>query len=57
MDYVSSRYMYLNTTTILYTHPNIFVNEISSPPLTLTLMIILYYNVIPLTIVSKLMMA
>jgi hypothetical protein len=36
-DHVTNRYMYLNTT-----HPHIFANEISSPPLTLTLFIILY---------------
>jgi hypothetical protein len=39
-------------------HTPIFVNEISSPPLTLMLLIILYCNIVPLTILySNLMMA
>jgi hypothetical protein len=37
--------------------PIFFVNEISSPPLTLTLLIILYCNIVPPSIVSNLMMA
>jgi hypothetical protein len=44
LNKVIIRYMHLNTT-----HPH-FCKDISSPPLTLMLLIILYCNIVPLTI-------